>query len=80
MDKAELNKIMGLYKSHLQVKKMLAPNTVSLYLNSIKLFVSFCDNFKNKLALPDKWLIEQLGIREIEAFIHHQMNKQNWLL
>jgi len=78
MDKAELNKIMGLYKSHLQVKKMLAPNTVSLYLNSIKLFVSFCDNFKNKLALPDKWLMEDLGVREIEAFMQHQLKDLNW--
>ena len=78
MDKAELNKIMGLYKSHLQVKKMLAPNTVSLYLNSIKLFVSFCDNFKNKLALPDKWLMENLGVREIEAFMQHQLKDLNW--
>ena len=78
MDKAELNKIMGLYKSHLQVKKMLAPNTISLYLNSIKLFVSFCDNFKNKLALPDKWLMEDLGVREIEVFIKHQLNELNW--
>ena len=78
MDKAELNKIMGLYKSHLQVKKMLAPNTISLYLNSIKLFVSFCDNFKNKLAIPDKWYIEDLGVREIEAFLQHQLNELNW--
>ena len=78
MDKAELNKIMGLYKSHLQVKKMLAPNTISLYLNAIKLFVSFCDNFKNKLALPDKWLMENLGVREIEAFIQHQVKDLNW--
>ena len=78
MDKAELNKIMGLYKSHLQVKKMLAPNTISLYLNSIKLFVSFCDNFKNKLVIPDKWLLEDLGVREIEAFIEYHLNELNW--
>ena len=45
MDKAELNKIMGLYKSHLQVKKMLAPDTISLYLSSIKMFINFCENF-----------------------------------
>jgi len=69
---------MGLYKSHLQVKKMLAPNTISLYLNSIKLFVSFCDNYKNKLALPDKWLMEDLGVREIEAFMQHQLKTLNW--
>ena len=78
MDKAELNKIMGLYKSHLQVKKMLAPNTIVLYLSSIKLFVSFCNNFKNKLVIPDKWLMKDLGVREIEAFMHHQLNELHW--
>ena len=78
MDKAELDKIMGLYKSHLQVKKLLAPDTISLYLSSIKSFVSFCEKFHQKLAIPDIWLIENLGVREIEAFIHHQMNVLNW--
>ena len=78
MDKAELNKIMGLYKSHLQVKKMLAANTISLYLSSIKQFVSFCENFKNKLVLPEKWLLKDLGVREIEAFIEHYLNELNW--
>ena len=78
MDKPELDKIMGLYKSHLQVKKLLAPDTISLYLNSIKMFVSFCEKFHKKLAIPDKWLIENLGVREIEAFMQHQMNVLNW--
>ena len=78
MDKAELDKIMGLYKSHLQVKKLLAPDTISLYLGSIKMFVSFCEIFHKKLAIPDKWLIENLGVREIEAFMQHQMNVLNW--
>ena len=78
MDKAELDKIMGLYKSHLQVKKLLAPDTISLYLSSIKMFVSFCEKFHQKLAIPDKWLIENLGVREIEAFMQHQMNVLNW--
>ena len=78
MDKAELDKIMGLYKSHLQVKKLLAPDTISLYLSSIKMFVSFCEKFNKKLAIPDKWLIENLGVREIEAFMQHQMNVLNW--
>ena len=78
MDKAELDKIMGLYKSHLQVKKMLAPDTINLYLSSIKMFVSFCVKFHKKLAIPDKWLIENLGVREIEAFMQHQMNVLNW--
>ena len=50
MDKAELDKIMGLYKSHLQVKKLLAPDTISLYLSSIKMFVSFCEKFYQKLV------------------------------
>ena len=78
MDKAELNKIMDLYKSHLQVKKMLTPNSISLYLNSIYMFVNFCDRFHNKLAISEKWLIENLGVREIEAFIQHQMTEHNW--
>ena len=78
MDKAEHDKIMGLYKSHLQVKKLLAPDTISLYLSSIKMFVSFCENFHKKLAIPDKWLIKNLGVREIEAFMQHQMNVLNW--
>ena len=78
MDKAELDKIMGLYKSHLQVKKLLAPDTIILYLSSIKMFVSFCEKFHKKLVIPDKWFIENLGIREIEAFMQHQMNVLNW--
>ena len=78
MDKAKLDKIMGLYKSHLQVKKLLTPGTISLYLNSIKLFVSFCSKFHKNLSIPDKWLIENLGVREIEAFIQHQMNVLSW--
>ena len=78
MDKTELDKIMGLYKSHLQVKKLLASNTISLYLSSIKMFVSFCEKFHKKLAIPDKWLIENLGVREIEVFMQHQMNVLNW--
>ena len=40
MDKAELDKIMGLYKSHLQVKKLLTPGTINLYISSIKIFVT----------------------------------------
>ena len=78
MDKAELDKIMILYKSHLQVKKMLAPDTIRLYLSSIKMFVCFCAKFNIKLSIPDKWLIENLGVREIEAFMLHQMNVLNW--
>ena len=78
MDKAKLDKIMGLYKSHLQVKKLLTPDTISLYLNSIKMFVSFCSKFHKNLSIPDKWLIENLGVREIEAFIQHQMNVLSW--
>ena len=78
MDKAELDKIMVLYKSHMQVKKLLAPKTISLYINSIKMFVSFCEKFHKKLVIPDNWLIENLGVREIEAFMQHQMNVLNW--
>jgi len=78
MDKAELDKIMGLYMSHLQVKKLLTPDTIRLYLNSIKMFVIFCETFHKKLAIPEKWLIKNLGVREIEAFIQHQMKVLNW--
>ena len=78
MDKAELNKIMGLYKSHLQVKKMLEDNTIILYLRSINMFINFCDKFHIKLAIPDKWFLENLGVREIEAFIEYQMNVMKW--
>ncbi len=78
MDKAELDKIMELYKSHLQVKKLLTPGTISLYLSSIKMFVSFCEKFHKKLVIPEKWFIENLGVREIEAFMQHQMNVLNW--
>ena len=78
MNKAELDKIMGLYKSHLQVKKLLAQDTISLYLSSIKMFVNFCGKFHKKLVIPDKWIIEKLGVREIEAFIQYQMNVLNW--
>jgi len=78
MDKAELDKIMVLYKSHLQVKKLLVPNTISLYLSSIKMFVSFCEKYHKKLAIPNKWHVENLGVREIEAFMQHQMNLLNW--
>ena len=78
MDKAELDKIMGLYKSHLQVKKLLASGTISLYLSSIKMFINFCRKFHHKLAIPDKWQIENLGVREIEAFMQHQMNVLHW--
>jgi len=78
MNKSELDKIMVLYKSHLQVKKLLAPGTISLYLSSIKMFVSFCEKFNKKLAIPEKWFIENLGVREIEAFMQHQMTVMNW--
>ena len=78
MDNAEHDKIMGLYKSHLQVKKLLAHDTVCLYLSSIKIFFLFCKKFHKKLAIPDKFQIEKLGVREIEAFMHHQMNVMNW--
>ncbi len=78
MDKAKHAKIMGLYKSHLQVKKLLSPDTVRLYLSSIKIFITFSENFHKNLAISDKELIKNLGIREIEAFMHHQMNVLQW--
>ena len=78
MDKAELNKIIVLYKAHLQVKKMLSSDTVNLYISSIKMFISFCNKFHQKLSIPDEFLIQNLGVREIETFINHQMHEQNW--
>ena len=59
MDKAELDKIMGLYKSHLQVKKLLPPDTISLYISSIKMFVSFCEKFQKKVQIVDLFYLYQ---------------------
>jgi len=78
MDKSELNKIMRLYKSHLQVKKMLEENTINHYMRSIKMFISFCEKFHMKLAIPDDWVLGNLGVREVEAFIQYQMKVMNW--
>ena len=69
---------MNLYKSHLQVKKILGRNTIKLYLSSIMMFVSFCEKFHKNLSIPDKWMIKNLGTREIEAFIKHQIDVLNW--
>ena len=78
MDKSELTKIMGLYQSHLQVKKLLSPATISLYLNSIKMFVNFCEKFHLKLAIPEELKIENLGVRELEAFLQHHIDVLKW--
>lgn len=78
MDKAELTKIMGLYQSHLQVKKLMSPATITLYLNSIKMFIRFCEKFHQQLVIPDEWKIENLGVRELEAFLQHHIDVLKW--
>ena len=64
MVEAEYTKIMGLFESHLQVKKLSSPGTVRLYLHSIQMFFSFCAKFKQQLALPEQWEIGNVGVRE----------------
>jgi len=54
MDEAEYTKIMGLYESHLQVKKLSVPGTIRLYLHSVQMLVAFCDKFHQELVLPEK--------------------------
>ena len=78
MVEAEYTKIMGLFESHLQVKKLSSPGTVRLYLHSIQMFFSFCDKFKQQLALPEQWEIGNVGVRELEAFLQHQMDIKQW--
>jgi len=54
MDEAEYTKIMGLFESHLQVKKLSVPGTIRLYLHSVHMLVAFCDKFQQELVLPAK--------------------------
>jgi len=59
MDEAEYTKIMGLFESHLQVKKLSVPGTIRLYLHSVQMLVAFCDKFQQELVLPEKWKIRK---------------------
>ncbi|MCK5904159.1 MAG: phage integrase N-terminal SAM-like domain-containing protein, partial [Gammaproteobacteria bacterium] len=78
MDEAEYTKIMGLFESHLQVKKLSVPGTIRLYLHSVQMLVAFCDKFHQELVLPEKWKIENVGVRELEAFLKYQIDVLHW--
>ncbi len=78
MTNAEYNKIIRLYESHLQVKKLSNLGTIRLYLNSVENFLNFCIKFQNDLILPVNWEIKNIGIREFEAFLKYQMDILKW--
>jgi len=60
MDKAEFTKIMGLFESHLQVKKLSVQGTIRLYLHSVQMLVAFCDKFHQELVLPKNGKLKML--------------------
>ncbi len=78
MDEAEYTKIMGLYESHLQVKKLSSSGTVRLYLHSVQVFIKYCNKFQQQLALPEQWEIADVGLRELESFLKHQIDIKHW--
>ena len=78
MDESEYTKIMGLYESHLQVKKLSSSGTVSLYVHSVQTFLRFCENYQQKLVLPEHWDIADVGLRELEAFLKYQIDIKHW--
>ena len=78
MDESEYTKIMGLYESHLQVKKLSSSGTVRLYLHSVQMFIRFCEKFQQKLFLPKHWKIADVGLRELEAFLKYQIDIKHW--
>ncbi len=78
MDKSEYNKIMSLFESHLQVKKLSAPGTIRLYKHSVQMFFTFCGKFKQDLMLPQNLKFENLGVRELESFINFQIEVLHW--
>ncbi len=78
MDETEYTKIMGFFESHLQVKKLSVPGTIRLYLHSVQMLVAFCDKFHQELVLPEKWKIENVGVRELEAFLKYQIDVLHW--
>jgi integrase/recombinase XerC len=78
MDEAEYTKIMGLYESHMQVKKLSSSGTIRLYLHSVQMFIRFCEKNQQQLVLPAKWQIADLGLRELEAFLKHQIDIMQW--
>ena len=78
MDEAEYTKIMWLYESHLQVKKLSSSGTVRLYLHSVQVFIKYCNKFQQQLALPEQWEIADVGLRELESFLKHQIDIKHW--
>ena len=78
MDEAKYTKIMGLYESHLQVKKLSSSGTVRLYLHSVQVFIKYCNKFQQQLALPEQWEIADVGLRELESFLKHQIDIKHW--
>ena len=78
MDELEYTKIMGLYESHLQVKKLSSSGTVRLYVHSVQIFIEFCVKFQQKLVLPEHWEIADVGLRELEAFLKYQIDMKHW--
>ena len=78
MVEAEYTKIMGLFESHLQVKKLSSAGTVKLYLHSVNMFIKFCDKFQQDLVLPEEWKIANVGVRELEAFLQYQIDIKHW--
>ena len=78
MDESEYTKIMGLYESHLQVKKLSSSGTVRLYLHSVQMFIRFCEKFQQKLVLPESWEIADIGLRDLEAFLKYQIDIKHW--
>lgn len=78
MEEAEYNKIIELYESHLQVKKLSSSGTVRLYLHSVNIFIRYCEKFKQNLVLPEQWEIADVGLRELEAFLKYQIDFKHW--
>jgi len=78
MNEVAFTKIMSLYETHLQVKKLTSSSTISLYLYSVKVFFNFCKKYQKDLMLPQNWEIENIGKRELEAFLKHQIDYEHW--
>lgn len=70
---SDSDSIISRYKKYLQAEKMVAPGTIQLYMETIKHFIQYCIRCENELALPTQWGMEQIGVREIESFLHSSM-------
>ncbi len=78
MDGAEKSKIINQYQLHLQVEKLMSPGTVLIYINAAQTFLEYCILNYEKLALPNTWNIKELGKRELEYFLQHQIEMEQW--